>query len=80
MRSMSKNFELYGYENIDFIKEKFSKSESMLPYILTLFIAGFTPVPFKLLTITSGFIQFNIFIFFITSVITRGLRFFLVAF
>ncbi len=75
-----KIFELYGYENIDFIKEKFSKSESMLPYILTLFIAGFTPVPFKLLTITSGFIQFNIFIFFITSVITRGLRFFLISF
>ena len=52
----------------------------MLPYIVTLFIAGFTPVPFKLLTITSGFVQFNLVIFLITCIITRGLRFFLVAY
>ncbi len=75
-----KIFELYGYENADFLKEKFSESKSMLPYIITLFIAGFTPVPFKLLTITSGFIQFNLIIFLITCVFTRGLRFFLVAY
>jgi len=75
-----KIFQMYGYDNINFLKEKFSSEEGMLPYIITLFIAGFTPVPFKLLTITSGFIQFNLFIFFITSVFTRGLRFFLLAF
>ena len=43
-------------------------------------IAGFTPVPFKLLTITSGFVQFNIFYFIIVSFLTRGLRFFIIAF
>ncbi len=75
-----KIFQIYGYDNINFLKEKFSSEGGMLPYIITLFIAGFTPVPFKLLTITSGFIQFNLFIFFITSVFTRGLRFFLLAF
>ena len=43
-------------------------------------IAGFTPVPFKLLTITSGFVQFNIFYFIIVSILTRGSRFFIIAF
>ena len=43
-------------------------------------IAGFTPIPFKLLTITSGFVHFNIFYFIIISFLTRGSRFFLIAF
>ena len=43
-------------------------------------IAGFTPVPFKLLTITSGFVQFNIFYFIIIAILTRGSRFFIIAF
>ena len=43
-------------------------------------IAGFTPVPFKLLTITSGFVHFNIFYFIIVSILTRGSRFFIIAF
>ena len=43
-------------------------------------IAGFTPVPFKLLTITSGFVHFNLLYFVIVSFVTRGLRFFIVAF
>ena len=75
-----KIFELYGYENLNFIKDKFSEGRGMFPFIVTLFIAGFTPVPFKLLTITSGFIQFNLVVFIITCVFTRGLRFFLVAY
>ena len=37
-------------------------------------------MPFKLLTITSGFINFNIFYFIIISLLTRGSRFFLIAF
>jgi len=44
-----------------------------------LVIAGFTPVPFKLLTISSGFIHFNFFVFIIVSTLTRGSRFFLLA-
>ena len=43
-------------------------------------IAGFTPVPFKLLTITSGFVHFNLFYFIIVSILTRGSRFFIIAF
>ena len=75
-----KIFELYGYENLNFIKDKFSEGKGMFPFIITLFVAGFTPVPFKLLTITSGFIQFNLVVFIVTCVFTRGLRFFLVAY
>ena len=43
-------------------------------------IAGFTPIPFKLLTITSGFVQFNILYFIVVSLLTRGSRFFIIAF
>ena len=43
-------------------------------------IAGFSPLPFKLLTISSGFIHFNIAYFIIISLLTRGSRFFLIAF
>ena len=42
--------------------------------------AGFTPLPFKLLTISSGFINFNIIFFIIICILTRGTRFFLVAY
>jgi membrane protein DedA with SNARE-associated domain len=52
----------------------------MFSWFGLLFVAGFTPLPFKILTITSGFIHYNIFTFIFTCVFTRGLRFFLVAF
>ena len=45
-----------------------------------LFTAGFTPLPFKLLTISSGIIHFNLIFFIVICVVTRGLRFFLVAY
>ena len=45
-----------------------------------LFTAGFTPIPFKLLTISSGIIHFNLLFFIFICVVTRGLRFFLVAY
>ena len=75
-----KIFELYGYEDPNFLKEKFSSKGGFLSWLGILFTAGFTPLPFKLLTISSGFIHFNIFFFVIICVFTRGLRFFLVAY
>mgnify|MGYP001364096948 CR=1 FL=1 len=75
-----KIFEIYGYENTNIIKEKFSTSKGFLSWIGILFTAGFTPLPFKLLTITSGFIHFNLIYFIIICIITRGLRFFLVSY
>lgn len=46
---------------------------------LFILIAGFTPIPFKLVTIASGLLAYNFWIFVILSIITRGARFFLVA-
>ena len=75
-----KIFELYGYEDPNFLKEKFSTKGGFVSWLGILFTAGFTPLPFKLLTISSGFIHFNMISFIIICIITRGLRFFLVSF
>ena len=74
-----KIFELYGVDNVSFLKDKVSSEGGTIAWITLLAIAGFTPVPFKLLTITSGFVHFNIFYFIIVSALTRGSRFFIVA-
>ena len=74
-----KIFELYGVDNVSFLKDKVSSDGGTIAWITLLAIAGFTPVPFKLLTITSGFVHFNIFYFLIVSALTRGSRFFIVA-
>ena len=44
-----------------------------------MFLAGFTPFPFKIITIASGFFGLNIFLFIIVAFLARGLRFFVVA-
>ncbi len=44
-----------------------------------IFTAGFTPIPYKVFTITSGVFDINIFMFTLASIISRGARFFLVA-
>ena len=75
-----KIFQFYGYENVNVLKEMFSTKQGMFSWFGLLFVAGFTPLPFKILTITSGFIHYNIFVFILTCVFTRGLRFLLVAF
>ena len=75
-----KIFEIYGYENVDVLKDMFSTKGGMLSWFGLLFTAGFTPLPFKILTITSGFIHFNILFFIFACILARGLRFFLEAF
>ncbi len=42
-------------------------------------IAGFTPIPYKLFTITAGFMQSSFVIFMLVSLVARSARFFLVA-
>ncbi len=76
----TKIFEVYGYNDPNFLKEKFSTKGGFFSWLGILFTAGFTPLPFKLLTISSGFIHFNLFFFIFICVVTRGLRFFLVSF
>ena len=46
---------------------------------VAILIKGVTPIPYKLVTITSGFAGYNIWLFTLFSVITRGARFFLAA-
>ena len=75
-----KIFELYGVDNTAFLKEKVSSQGGVIAWMTLLAIAGFTPVPFKLLTITSGFVHFNFIYFILVAIITRGSRFFLIAF
>ena len=73
-------FEFYGYEYSATFKEKFSTGGGFKAWLGILFTAGFTPLPFKLLTISSGIIHFNLASFVLICVVTRGLRFFLVAY
>ena len=75
-----KIFELYGVDNTSFLKDKISSEGGVVAWVTLLAIAGFSPVPFKLLTITSGFVHFNFIYFIIVSFLTRGLRFFIIAF
>jgi len=75
-----KIFEIYGVDNASFLKDKVASEGGVIAWMTLLAIAGFTPVPFKLLSITSGFVHFNIFYFIVVALLTRGLRFFLIAF
>ena len=75
-----KIFELYGVDNTSFLKDKISSEGGVVAWMTILAIAGFSPIPFKLLTITSGFVHFNLLYFIIVSLITRGSRFFIIAF
>ena len=73
--------EIYGYEEkVVNLKINLSSGKNFILFLGTLFIAGFTPLPFKVFTITSGIIGFNIFIFFIVCLVSRGLRFFVVSY
>ena len=74
--------ELYGYEEqvLALKNQLSSKGGAFSAWLGTLFLAGFTPLPFKLFTITSGIINFNIFVFFFICLFARGLRFFIVAY
>ena len=74
--------EFYGYEEqvLQLKNQLNSKSGAYSLWLGTLFLAGFTPLPFKIFTVTSGIINFNIFVFFIICLISRGLRFCIVAY
>ena len=74
--------ELYGYEEqvLELKNQLSSKSGAYSIWLGSLFLAGFTPLPFKLFTITSGIINLNIFVFFFICLVSRGLRFFVVAY
>ena len=71
----------YGYEDklTDF-KKNLVNTEGFYAWLGILFLAGFTPLPYKVFTISSGLIGFNIVIFIFISLVSRGLRFFIVSY
>ena len=71
----------YGYEDkLSNIKENLADSQGFYAWLGILFLAGFTPLPYKVFTIASGLIGFNFLIFIFISLISRGLRFFIVSY
>ena len=73
--------EFYGYQDkVENLKLSMSKGSGFLAWLSILFLAGFTPLPYKAFTISSGLIAFNLPIFIIVSLISRSLRFFIVAY
>ena len=71
----------YGYEDkVITLKDNLTKGTGLYIWLATLFLAGFTPLPFKVFTITSGMIGFNLLIFFFICLVSRGLRFFIVSY
>ncbi len=71
----------YEYEDkVIELKNSLSNGTGLYIWLITLFLAGFTPLPFKVFTITSGMIGFNLSIFFLICLISRGLRFFIVSY
>ena len=71
----------YGYEDKLYnLKESLIRNDGFYAWLGILFLAGFTPLPYKVFTIASGLIGFNFLIFVLISLISRGLRFFLVSY
>jgi membrane protein YqaA with SNARE-associated domain len=67
---------IYGYGNkVEAFREQYARWGAAI-----ILIKGFTPIPYKLVTITSGFAGYSFGLFIVFSIITRGLRFFAVAF
>jgi len=72
---------IYNYENkLINLKNDLISSEGFYAWLGILFLAGFTPLPYKVFTIASGLIGFNILVFILISLISRGLRFFIVSY
>jgi membrane protein YqaA with SNARE-associated domain len=73
-------FELSGVDDPKKFLAIFYKKSTMIAFAFILFISGFTPLPFNLLAIASGFVHFNFPLFAATALFTRGSRYFLLAY
>ena len=73
--------EFYGYENkVESLKTSLSQGSGFFAWLSILFLAGFTPLPYKAFTIASGVVAFSLPVFIVVSLISRSLRFFIVAY
>lgn len=67
---------LYGYgDKMEAFRAAYAEYGAWI-----ILLKGLTPIPYKLVTITSGFAGFNIGLFIVMSIISRGMRFYLLAF
>jgi membrane protein YqaA with SNARE-associated domain len=68
--------QLYGYGNkVEAFREAYARWGSLI-----ILLKGLTPIPYKIVTITSGFAGYDLKLFIVFSFIARGLRFYLEAF
>ena len=73
--------EFYGYQDkVENLKLSLSEGSGFFAWLSILFLAGFTPLPYKAFKISSGLIAFNLPVFIIVSLISRSLRFFIVSY
>ena len=71
----------YGYEDkLSNIKDNLTNNDGFYAWLGILFLAGFTPLPYKVFTIASGLIGFNFLVFVLISLISRGMRFFIISY
>jgi len=67
---------LYGYgDKVEAFREAYARWGTVI-----ILLKGLTPIPYKIVTITSGFAGYNIWLFIICSFVARGMRFYLTAF
>ena len=67
---------LYGYaDRVESFRAAYAEYGAWI-----ILLKGLTPIPYKVVTITSGFADYNIFLFVLFSIIARAMRFYLVAF
>ena len=67
---------LYGYgDKVEAFREAYARWGSLI-----ILVKGVTPIPYKIVTITSGFAGYNLTLFIVFSFIARGMRFYLAAF
>ena len=68
--------QLYGYgDKVEAFRELYARYGSLI-----ILVKGLTPIPYKIVTITSGFAGYNLVLFVVFSIVARGLRFYLSAF
>lgn len=66
---------LYGYgDKVEAFRASYAEYGAWI-----ILLKGLTPIPYKLVTITSGFANYNLLLFIVFSIIARGGRFFIVA-
>src|SRR6266436_5061050 len=68
--------QLYGYgDKVDAFRAAYAQWGGWI-----ILLKGLTPIPYKIVTIASGFAGYNLFLFVVLSIVARGMRFYVEAF